>query len=287
MTRLLLGALLGILSFNLANGLSVNVAAPAATRWKIPALKLGRQEPRRGSSMSSARNQGQEEGQDLNKRTEKSTRALFKDAIGGLVEAAYIGVAAFVIVGFMPAITGILFVLSIGLSLTLAFLGVALTALENGALGVIKLLAVAGFASLSVQFFSAHRALIYFPSLALGAFGFWLFFQGSLAFLRDLAIYGTISGSSTLHTEGAYSRVRHPMYGGLLLACLGVAGLTASAPRAAATVLLFPVLVQQSRIEDDALRERHGANFEEYSSEVPCSIIPFEVDAIALFDGLL
>jgi protein-S-isoprenylcysteine O-methyltransferase Ste14 len=68
---------------------------------------------------------------------------------------------------------------------------------------------------------------------------------------------------------------RHYSDGGLLLTSFGVAGLTDSASRAALTVLLIPLLHQKARNEERTLLEVYGPLYEEYSREVPSTVVPF------------
>lgn len=74
--------------------------------------------------------------------------------------------------------------------------------------------------------------------------------------------------------------VRHPLYGGLLLASFGVAGLTDSAIRAAFAVLLFPILHERARLDEIALHEKFGTDWTNYSKNtkplLPFLDIPFE-----------
>ena len=68
--------------------------------------------------------------------------------------------------------------------------------------------------------------------------------------------------------RGVYGRIRHPSETGLLLAAMG-AGLLLSSPAAGAVfvVLLLPVVVVRTRIEDDALGSAFGPSHDRYVRE--------------------
>ena len=69
--------------------------------------------------------------------------------------------------------------------------------------------------------------------------------------------------------------MRHHSDGGLLLSSIGVAALIDSAFRAALAVLLIPLLHQEARNEERRLLEVYGSLYEEYSREVPSTIVSF------------
>jgi len=70
-----------------------------------------------------------------------------------------------------------------------------------------------------------------------------------------------------LITTGMYTYVRHPMYGGLLMAALGLAAITRNECRLALTGLLWLVLEQKVQFEEKALAERYP-DYKEYKARV-------------------
>jgi len=72
----------------------------------------------------------------------------------------------------------------------------------------------------------------------------------------------------TLVTTGMYAYLRHPMYGGLLLASLGLAALSRSETRLALALLLWWILEQKVVLEEAALLERYPTEYEAYRSRV-------------------
>ncbi|GFR42020.1 hypothetical protein Agub_g2836 [Astrephomene gubernaculifera] len=70
-----------------------------------------------------------------------------------------------------------------------------------------------------------------------------------------------------LVVQGIYGYVRHPMYGGLLLAALGIAVLTRNETRLAIAGLLWWVLENKVNAEERALSERYP-EYAEYKAKV-------------------
>lgn len=64
-----------------------------------------------------------------------------------------------------------------------------------------------------------------------------------------------------LVTTGLYQHVRHPVYGGLILASLGLAAITRSEGRLALALLLWAVLERKAVFEEGALLARYGAEY--------------------------
>lgn len=79
---------------------------------------------------------------------------------------------------------------------------------------------------------------------------------------------------SQLVTTGAYEYLRHPMYGGLLMASLGLAAVTHDESRLLAAAVLWLVLEQKVDFEERLLTERYGAAYEEYRRRVK-KFIPY------------
>lgn len=80
--------------------------------------------------------------------------------------------------------------------------------------------------------------------------------------------------SNQLAEKGAYSLVRHPMYGGLILFATGAAAASASPGRAAAALALFFILENKMILEEKGMRKKHGAKYDEYTSRTR-KAIPF------------
>jgi protein-S-isoprenylcysteine O-methyltransferase Ste14 len=65
-----------------------------------------------------------------------------------------------------------------------------------------------------------------------------------------------------------YSYVRHPMYGGLLMASLGLSAITNNECRLALSFLLWFVLEQKVVLEERALGELYPGEYAEYKKRV-------------------
>jgi protein-S-isoprenylcysteine O-methyltransferase Ste14 len=80
-------------------------------------------------------------------------------------------------------------------------------------------------------------------------------------------------GPGKLLQEGIYSRVRHPRYLGVMLACVALAFLVNYQATWILLAALFPIVWALMVIEERELRERFGNDYDEYSARVP-RIIP-------------
>jgi len=69
--------------------------------------------------------------------------------------------------------------------------------------------------------------------------------------------------------------VRHPLYSGLLLAAVGLAGVTHNEERLALVPVLFVVLQLKVAFEEKCLVEKYGAEYTEYQDKVDKRLIPF------------
>jgi protein-S-isoprenylcysteine O-methyltransferase Ste14 len=67
-----------------------------------------------------------------------------------------------------------------------------------------------------------------------------------------------------LVSRGLFARVRHPIYGGLLLATAGVAALTADALSIVVVGAAWTSLPIQARLEEAALASRHPDDYPGY-----------------------
>lgn len=79
---------------------------------------------------------------------------------------------------------------------------------------------------------------------------------GVLALGRTLTASPIPLPHGELVTRGAYRRVRHPIYTGLLLGAAGLVVLGAGIPHAAVFVALLALLMVKSRLEERMLRAR-------------------------------
>lgn len=87
--------------------------------------------------------------------------------------------------------------------------------------------------------------------------GMLLLAQSALNLGRSLTPLPRPKPDGELVTSGAYRFVRHPIYLGVLLACLGVSLATASPLRLGLTVLLFVFFDMKARKEERWLAERY------------------------------
>ena len=61
-----------------------------------------------------------------------------------------------------------------------------------------------------------------------------------------------------LRTDGAFNLSRHPLSGGLVTACVGLAIMTESTERFVASLLLYAFLSLKARAEERLLEEQYG-----------------------------
>ncbi len=80
----------------------------------------------------------------------------------------------------------------------------------------------------------------------------------------------TIFGSheTGVATEGVYSRVRHPMYLGMVLIYLALGTVTLSLAALAVWLLIFGAYDVMASYEEKLLKERFGEEYTEYQREV-------------------
>ena len=98
---------------------------------------------------------------------------------------------------------------------------------------------------------------------------------GILTLGSDLTPFPKPTTENSLQERGVYGLVRHPIYGGLLLFCFGISGLTNSCARLLFSVVLLAVLHKKKAIEEAYLRKKHGDAYDEYKKRVPAAFIPF------------
>ncbi|KAJ9531202.1 hypothetical protein QJQ45_006636 [Haematococcus lacustris] len=85
---------------------------------------------------------------------------------------------------------------------------------------------------------------------------------------RNLSPMPVPRARHTLVTSGMYAFVRHPMYAGLLMFCMGLTILTRSETRILLVLLLWWILEQKSVVEEVALLERYPDEYAQYKARV-------------------
>jgi protein-S-isoprenylcysteine O-methyltransferase Ste14 len=106
--------------------------------------------------------------------------------------------------------------------------------------------------------------------IALSALGvaFSLWAIGSLGRHYDLVL--EVHEDHELIRRGPYALVRHPVYTGLALHFAGLCLATGNVLLIAGTLLVtYPAFYLRARAEETLLRERFGAEYEEYARDVP------------------
>jgi len=115
------------------------------------------------------------------------------------------------------------------------------------------------------------RALT-FVGVLVGAFGMVLLAQGFGALGSSLTPFPRPLENAALREGGVYGRVRHPIYGGVLLLALGWS-LALSPLALAATVLLWVLLELKSRHEESMLLARYP-EYRTYRERVRRRFVP-------------
>jgi protein-S-isoprenylcysteine O-methyltransferase Ste14 len=109
-------------------------------------------------------------------------------------------------------------------------------------------------------------------ALSSGAVGFYLMQQGVRSLGKELTPLPVPNESAELKTEGIYSLVRHPIYTGALLLCLGWA-LFRSPSTITPTLALYFFFVMKSQKEEYWLEEKFP-EYAAYRERVPDRMIP-------------
>jgi protein-S-isoprenylcysteine O-methyltransferase Ste14 len=117
----------------------------------------------------------------------------------------------------------------------------------------------------------ASRGLT-FVGVLVGAFGMVLLVPGFGALGSSLTPFPRPVEGATLREDGVYKRVRHPIYGGVLLLALGWS-LVLSPLALAGTVLLWVLLELKSRHEESMLLE-HYPEYRTYRERVRRRFVP-------------
>jgi protein-S-isoprenylcysteine O-methyltransferase Ste14 len=105
-----------------------------------------------------------------------------------------------------------------------------------------------------------------------GISGLVLFVQGIASLGSSLTPFPRPSEGATLREHGVYRRVRHPIYGGVLLLAIGWS-LALSPLALGATALLWVLLELKSRHEESMLLERYP-EYTAYRERVPRRFVP-------------
>jgi len=96
---------------------------------------------------------------------------------------------------------------------------------------------------------------------------FWELKDNSSPFLVPLS-------HSRLVTSGAYEYLRHPMYGGVVLLCVGLSVLSRNCDKLFLTVLLTFALDKMTSVEEHYLVQRYPSEYPPFASSRP-KLIPF------------
>lgn len=80
---------------------------------------------------------------------------------------------------------------------------------------------------------------------------------------------------SELVTSGVFAYVRHPIYCGLCLVCLGASSYFLDATRLGFSFILLALLVAKANFEEELLLEKYGEEYKKYMTEVKYKIIPY------------
>ena len=100
----------------------------------------------------------------------------------------------------------------------------------------------------------------------------------------SLTPWPTPTAENELQTAGAFSYCRHPIYGGLILGCLGLALLTRSFERLVLTAGLTALLTLKAEREEAMLADRHGAAYTTWAAQTP-SLFPSWASVATLLKG--
>lgn len=72
-----------------------------------------------------------------------------------------------------------------------------------------------------------------------------------------------------LKTDGAFSLCRHPLYGGLVTACLGLSMVQSSTEQLVGSVVLYALLSYMANEEEKRLEDEYGSAFTSWAKSVP------------------
>ncbi len=105
--------------------------------------------------------------------------------------------------------------------------------------------------------------LLFIPALFSISFGIYLIAKS------HNAIFGKLATKPALITEGVYSRVRHPLYLGTLLLCLGFWFMSLSILALGILLVFFIFYDRMATYEENDLVRLFGEAYSEYMNQVP------------------
>jgi protein-S-isoprenylcysteine O-methyltransferase Ste14 len=105
--------------------------------------------------------------------------------------------------------------------------------------------------------------LLLIPALFFICFGLYLITKS------HKAIFGKTTDKPTLINEGVYSWVRHPMYLGILLLCLGFFFMSLSLLSLGILIVLFILYDKMAAYEEKDLVKILGNDYSKYQNQVP------------------
>ena len=123
--------------------------------------------------------------------------------------------------------------------------------------GSLVLLSVPGLAG-------AVLFVVGFAILMVAHFTLWQFYSSTLIIRKD----------HQLITHGVYRFVRHPIYLGTIMACIGVALFVSSLYGPLILLALIPIFLNRIRIEERLLTEEFGDQYRAYQ-ETTGKLLPF------------
>lgn len=88
--------------------------------------------------------------------------------------------------------------------------------------------------------------------------------------------FSPLTASENLATDGIYSKVRHPIYAGILAIMTGFCIVMGSVPSLVLSAALWYGLDQRTNFEEAELLKEHGAEYETYQKRVPGKFLPQE-----------
>jgi protein-S-isoprenylcysteine O-methyltransferase Ste14 len=109
-----------------------------------------------------------------------------------------------------------------------------------------------GFLQVAIDIPPPFHSILFWIGLIPLSMGMGLAGQGSRSLGENLTPWPKPTEENQLTTDGAYALCRHPIYGGLLLACLGLSLTTVSPARFLCAAALF-VLIDQKAARFDAM----------------------------------